>query len=200
MCKRAVGRSENPGEPVLFGGHNLSPLVEIGLTDLPKSGVAMAGTPGTPRDDRPALPKAHKSHRAVSNVVEGYEEKVRSVAFPLWRLSHNTSTIRRAREAVATSCLCATNLTLQESRYKSPLLCWPRLICIQTRPVRYLAAKTIANGYSRTTGMVLSWAQQLASATYCEVVALSFSVLASGTRVCTNQPWYYYILYRENGK
>ena len=36
------------------------------------------------------------------------------------------------------------DLTLQESRYKSPLLCWPRLICIQTRPVRYLAAKTIA--------------------------------------------------------
>ena len=34
---RAVGRSENPGVPVLFGGHNLTPLVEIGLTDLPKS-------------------------------------------------------------------------------------------------------------------------------------------------------------------
>jgi hypothetical protein len=34
---RAVGRSENPGVPVLFGGHNLLPLVEIGLTDLPKS-------------------------------------------------------------------------------------------------------------------------------------------------------------------
>ena len=38
----AVGRSENPGVPVLFGGHNLTPLVEIGLTDLPKSGAAMA--------------------------------------------------------------------------------------------------------------------------------------------------------------
>ena len=33
---RAVGRSENPGLPVLFGGHNLPLLVEIGLTDLPK--------------------------------------------------------------------------------------------------------------------------------------------------------------------
>ena len=32
---RAVGRSENPGVPVLFGGHNRSLLVEIGLTDLP---------------------------------------------------------------------------------------------------------------------------------------------------------------------
>ena len=31
---RAVGRSENPGVSVLFGGHNLP--IEIGLTDLPK--------------------------------------------------------------------------------------------------------------------------------------------------------------------
>ena len=31
--------------PVLFGGHNLPPLVEIGLTDLPKSGGATP--PGT---------------------------------------------------------------------------------------------------------------------------------------------------------
>ena len=41
----AVGRSENPGVPVLFGGHNLPPLVKIGLTELPKSGGTMA-TPG----------------------------------------------------------------------------------------------------------------------------------------------------------
>ena len=37
---------------VLFGGHNLPPLIEIGLTDLPKFGGAMAhlappATPGT---------------------------------------------------------------------------------------------------------------------------------------------------------
>jgi hypothetical protein len=46
---RAVARSENPGVPVLFGGHNLSPLVEIGLIDLPKAGCAMAhlAHPGT---------------------------------------------------------------------------------------------------------------------------------------------------------
>ena len=43
---RAVGRSENPGVQVLFGEHNLSPLVEIGLTVLPKSGDSMA-PPGT---------------------------------------------------------------------------------------------------------------------------------------------------------
>ena len=42
---RAVGRSENPEVPVLFGGHNLPLLVEIGLTDLPKN--------GHPRDDGP---------------------------------------------------------------------------------------------------------------------------------------------------
>ena len=43
MCYfRAVGRSVNPEGPVLFDGHNLSPLVEIGLTDLPESGCAMA--------------------------------------------------------------------------------------------------------------------------------------------------------------
>ena len=46
---RAVGGSENLGVPVLFGGHNLPPLVEIGLTDLPKFGGAMAppAPPGT---------------------------------------------------------------------------------------------------------------------------------------------------------
>ena len=35
--------------PVLFGGHNLPPLVEIGSTDLPKSGDAVA-PPATPGD------------------------------------------------------------------------------------------------------------------------------------------------------
>ena len=35
---RAVERSENSGVPVLFGGHKLPPMVEIGLTDLPKRG------------------------------------------------------------------------------------------------------------------------------------------------------------------
>ena len=39
---RDVGRSENPGVAVLYGGHNMPPLVEIGLTDMPKSGSAMA--------------------------------------------------------------------------------------------------------------------------------------------------------------
>ena len=41
-ASRAVGKSENPGVPLLFAGHNLPPLVEIGLTDLPKSEGAMA--------------------------------------------------------------------------------------------------------------------------------------------------------------
>ena len=33
----AFGRSENPGVPILFGGHNLPTLIEIGLSNLPKS-------------------------------------------------------------------------------------------------------------------------------------------------------------------
>ena len=56
---RAVGRSENPGVLVLFGGHNLTPLVGIGLIDLPKMG-GCHGTLGTPRDDRPGLPASHE--------------------------------------------------------------------------------------------------------------------------------------------
>ena len=42
---RALGGSENLEVPVLFGGDNLPPLVEIGLSDLPKSGGAMAPPP-----------------------------------------------------------------------------------------------------------------------------------------------------------
>ena len=35
---RAVARSENPGGHIVLGGDNVPPLVEIGLTDLPKAG------------------------------------------------------------------------------------------------------------------------------------------------------------------
>ena len=35
---RAVARSENPKGLVVLGGENVLPLVEIGLTDLPKTG------------------------------------------------------------------------------------------------------------------------------------------------------------------
>ena len=52
---RAVGRSENPGVPLLFGGHNLPPLVEIELTDLPKSGGAIVPPAPPARDDRPGF-------------------------------------------------------------------------------------------------------------------------------------------------
>ena len=37
---RAVARSENQGGHIVPGGDNVSPLVEIGLTDLSKSGGA----------------------------------------------------------------------------------------------------------------------------------------------------------------
>ena len=39
---RAVARSENPGGLAVLGGDNVPPLVEIGLTDLPKTGGAKA--------------------------------------------------------------------------------------------------------------------------------------------------------------
>ena len=40
---RAVARSENPGGHIVLGGDNVPPpLVEIGLTDLTKSGGARA--------------------------------------------------------------------------------------------------------------------------------------------------------------
>ena len=39
---RVVARSENPGGLVVLGGDNVPHLVEIGLTDLPKTGGAKA--------------------------------------------------------------------------------------------------------------------------------------------------------------
>jgi hypothetical protein len=42
--------------PVSYGGHNLPPLVEIGLTDLPKSGGTMARFHNIKKKD---LRKAH---------------------------------------------------------------------------------------------------------------------------------------------
>ena len=42
---RHVSRSENLGERVVLGGDNVSPLVEIGLSDLPKTGGAKPPSP-----------------------------------------------------------------------------------------------------------------------------------------------------------
>ena len=59
---RAVGRFENLEVPVLFVGDNLPPLVEIGLSDLPKSGGAIAPPETTPlsRSTTAAAPKVTK--------------------------------------------------------------------------------------------------------------------------------------------
>ena len=51
--RRAVARSENLGGYVILGGDNVPPLVEIGLTDLTKSGGGH-GPPGPPACDGPA--------------------------------------------------------------------------------------------------------------------------------------------------
>ena len=48
---RAVARSEIPGRLVVLGGDNVSPLVEIGLDDLPNIGGAKA--PPAPTLRRP---------------------------------------------------------------------------------------------------------------------------------------------------
>ena len=53
---------------VLFGGNNLPPLVEIGLTDLPKFGCH-----GTPRDDRPGVMGPYKSGDKKTVRREGIE-------------------------------------------------------------------------------------------------------------------------------
>ena len=49
--RRAVARSENPGGLVVLGGDNVPHLVEIGLTDLPKTGGHVP--PWSPRLQQP---------------------------------------------------------------------------------------------------------------------------------------------------
>ena len=50
---RAVARSENPGGLVALGGDNVSPLVEIGLANLPH--IEGAKAPQPPPCDGPAF-------------------------------------------------------------------------------------------------------------------------------------------------
>ena len=54
---RAVARSENPGGPVVMGGDNVSPLVEIGLSDLPNTGRVKAPPPQPPCLRQPCMQK-----------------------------------------------------------------------------------------------------------------------------------------------
>ena len=54
LHSRAVARSEIFGGLVLLGGDNVSPLVEIGLADLPNIGGAKAPQP--PPCDGPVTP------------------------------------------------------------------------------------------------------------------------------------------------
>ena len=55
-----------------MGGHNQSPMVEIGITDRPKSGGAMPGTPGTPRDDVPDIYLPKYLHTSLPKVFKFY--------------------------------------------------------------------------------------------------------------------------------
>ena len=66
MHIRAVARSENlGGGHILLGGDNVPPLVEIGLTDLPKSGGGGTCPPDPHACDGPAL--FHFPIRQISN-------------------------------------------------------------------------------------------------------------------------------------
>ena len=71
---RAVGRYENLGVPVLFGGHNMPPVVEIGLTDLPKSG-----------DIHMPYPRAQSDYPSLARIFGdlGRNEKLSEVEPPL---------------------------------------------------------------------------------------------------------------------
>ena len=48
LLSRAVARSENPGGLVVLGGDNVRPLIEIGLTELPKIGGLKPPSPHPP--------------------------------------------------------------------------------------------------------------------------------------------------------
>ena len=94
---------------------------------------------------------------------------------------------RRRRRRRRVSGEAKAILALQESRYKSPLLCWPRLICIQTRPVRYLAAKTIASsGYS----IELEWF-------FPELSSQRDVLWSSGIEFLSSGFWYVKFIYSE---
>ena len=68
---RAVGRSENPGLPILFGGHNLPPLVEIGLTDVPMAPQAPPGTTGLETIEDQNSKKGEKDEPLFDNGYPG---------------------------------------------------------------------------------------------------------------------------------
>ena len=57
-----------------FGGHNLPTLVEIGLTDLPKSGGG-AWQPGTTRDNKPGFKYSDLPNNRAANLIIFREEK-----------------------------------------------------------------------------------------------------------------------------
>jgi hypothetical protein len=84
---RAVGRSENPGGQYDLLGIICFPLVEIGLTNLLKSGGAMvapAHTPGTSGDDTPGIDRkiVHNYQDVqfiffLSTVLLGFEDNTK---------------------------------------------------------------------------------------------------------------------------
>ena len=77
----------------MYGGHNLPPLVEIGLTDLPKFGGAMAppAPPGTTSLRSKTAPRI-----LISSIAMGanYSFYVKSIAsYVLTLLGYNNSVL-----------------------------------------------------------------------------------------------------------
>ena len=71
ISSRHAARVKNPGGQVVLGGDNVSPLVEWGLTDPPKSGGAAApGPPCLPPCCMPEFPY-HSTTHFLYRVLDG---------------------------------------------------------------------------------------------------------------------------------
>ena len=103
---RAVGRSENPSVPVLNGGHNLPPMDEIGLTDLP------LGT--TPL-------QAEVSESALHAVAFNGFDKIKGIFFSTYLSSKLDSPLIKTSESIRFS--PNQNIGEGESNYDDNTVC-----------------------------------------------------------------------------
>ena len=68
IARRAVARSENPWGLVVLGGENVPPLVEIGLTDLPKTVGGEPEPPSPPACDSPGSYKLCSTRKSPTEI------------------------------------------------------------------------------------------------------------------------------------
>ena len=69
---RGVSGFLRVGGQVVLGGNNVSPLVEIGLTDLPKSGWAIAPPPYTYAPGYGSKNNLGKKLKSISDLDQGH--------------------------------------------------------------------------------------------------------------------------------